>query len=188
MGRRVHVKADDVLDLLGKGRVVGALEGADAVRLQAVGLPEALHRAQGDADGLGHRSAGPVGRLARRLRAGQRQHLRHGRRGQRWLAGRPRLVTQQAVHTFFGVAPLPAPDRRPAHPGTARHFGNRQPVRRKNNDPGPLDVLVPAVALADHRRQPRAVFGPHDHANILCHGRRIARPNALVNHSFVSVH
>src|SRR5512132_3813093 len=40
---RVHVQADDVLDLLGEGRVVGALEGADAVRLQPVRFPDPLH-------------------------------------------------------------------------------------------------------------------------------------------------
>ena len=43
--RRVHVEPDDVLDLLGKGRVVGTLEGAQPVRLQVMGIPDALHRA-----------------------------------------------------------------------------------------------------------------------------------------------
>src|SRR6266511_2921142 len=41
------------------------------------------------------------------------------------------------------------------------------------------------------RRSPpptaRPVLGSNDHANILCHGRRIAQPDALVYHSFVSV-
>ena len=36
MARRVDVEADNVLNLLGKGRVVGFLEGADAMRLQPV--------------------------------------------------------------------------------------------------------------------------------------------------------
>jgi hypothetical protein len=36
---RVHVEADDVLDLLGELRIVGALEGANAMRLQPVRLP-----------------------------------------------------------------------------------------------------------------------------------------------------
>lgn len=36
MGRRMHVEADDVLDLLGEGGVIGALQGAQAVRLQLV--------------------------------------------------------------------------------------------------------------------------------------------------------
>ena len=50
---RIHVEADDVLDLLGELGIVGALEGADAVRLQPMRLPQALHRAQADADGFG---------------------------------------------------------------------------------------------------------------------------------------
>ena len=166
MGRWVHGEADDVLDLRAKA---GSSERSK-VRMRCGCRRWASHRRctarkeMPTVSAIG--SAGPVGRLA----------------------GRPRLVVQQAVHALFGVAPLSAPDRRPAHLGTARHFGNRQPVRRKSNDPGPLNVLVRAVALADHRRQPRAVFGPQDHANILCHGRKIAQPDALVYHSFVSVH
>jgi hypothetical protein len=42
---RVHVEADDVLDLLGELRGVGALEGANAARLQPMRLPQALHGA-----------------------------------------------------------------------------------------------------------------------------------------------
>src|SRR5262249_26024988 len=38
---RVHVEADDVLNLLGELRVVGALEGANTVRLQPIRLPQA---------------------------------------------------------------------------------------------------------------------------------------------------
>ena len=72
---RVHVEADDVLDLGGEGGVLGALEGAQAMGLEPMRLPDALDRAQGDADGLGDGAAGPVGGLAGRLRAGQRQDL-----------------------------------------------------------------------------------------------------------------
>ncbi len=45
VGRRVHGEADTVFDRLGEGGIVGALEGADAMRPQAVGLPDARHRA-----------------------------------------------------------------------------------------------------------------------------------------------
>jgi hypothetical protein len=38
----MHVEADDVLDLLGEGGILGALEGTPAVRLQLVGPPDAL--------------------------------------------------------------------------------------------------------------------------------------------------
>jgi hypothetical protein len=56
-------------------------------------------------------------------------------------------------------------------------FGNRQSVRRKNNDPGPLNVLVRVVALADHRRQARAIFGPRD--------QQISLAVAADSHSFL---
>ena len=50
MGGRVHVEADHILDLLGEGRVVRALEGPHPMRLQAVRLPDPLHGAQRDPD------------------------------------------------------------------------------------------------------------------------------------------
>ena len=104
MGRRVHVEADDVFDLLGEGGIVGSLEGAQPVRLQAVRLPDALDGAQRQADGLGHGPAGPMGRFAGRLAAGQRQDLGDRRRRQRLPAGLPRLVAQQPFDPGFGIA------------------------------------------------------------------------------------
>ena len=56
--------------------------------LQVVGVPDALHRTEAGADNPGHRAAGPVGDLARRLGAGKRQDpgqcLGRGRRPARW--------------------------------------------------------------------------------------------------------
>src|ERR1700724_3614850 len=45
----VHVETDNVLDLLGEFRIVGALEGAKPMRLQAIGLPQTLDGARRDA-------------------------------------------------------------------------------------------------------------------------------------------
>ena len=87
VGRWMHVEPDDVLDLLGEGGVVGALEGAQAMRLQPVRFPDALDGAQRQACRLGHGAAGPVGGLAGRLRAGERQHLGHGGGRHRALPG-----------------------------------------------------------------------------------------------------
>src|SRR3984893_14094317 len=123
---RVHVETDDVLDLLGEFRIVGALEGAKPMRLQAIGLPQTLDGAQRDADRLGHGAAGPMRGFARRLGTGRRQHFRHlaGRkRRSAWLAC---LVTQEAVYPFLAVAPLPAPNGRAADSGSASDFGDRQ--------------------------------------------------------------
>ena len=78
MGRRMQVEADDIFHLLGESRVGGALEGVQAMRLQAVGAPDALHRVQRQADSFGHRAAGPAGHPAGRVAAGQCQHLVDG--------------------------------------------------------------------------------------------------------------
>ena len=72
MGWRMHVETDDIFHLLGESRVAGALEGAQAMRLQAVGAPDTLYGVQRQADGFGHRAAGPVGHFAGRVAAGQR--------------------------------------------------------------------------------------------------------------------
>ena len=79
MTRRSHVQADNVLELGQELRIAAALEGAQPVRLQIMRRPDALHGAQGQARGLGHRPASPVRGRARRLAAGQRHHpLHHG--------------------------------------------------------------------------------------------------------------
>ena len=131
MGRRVHVEADDIFDLFGEGRIIGPFEGADAMRLEAVHVPNALDSAQRQADRLGHGAAGPMGCLAGRLALGQCQHLGDSRGRHRRPAGRPGFVAQQPIHSGFGIAYLPAPHRRAARAGAARHLQHRQAVRRK---------------------------------------------------------
>ena len=164
VGRRVHVEADDVLDLLGEGGVVGALEGSQSMRLQPVRLPDALDRPQREAHGSGHGASGPMGRLSRRLGAGQRQHLGDGRQRHGSRARRPGLVVQEPVHAFLGVAPLPAPDRRAAHSGATRHFENRQPVGRVQHNAGALNVLERPASIPDDRGQALAFLGADNHS------------------------
>src|SRR5712691_8731180 len=60
-----------------------------------------------------------------------------------------RVLSQEPVHALFGEAPLPTPDRRPAHCAAMGDFQNRQALSRPQNDPGPLDVLLRAVSIAD---------------------------------------
>jgi hypothetical protein len=103
VGRWIDIKPDNT-QLGGKARIARALEGADAVGLQLVRLPDALHRAQRDADRLGHGPAGPMGRLVRRSGAGQRYHPFRGLRGNRRFAGLAGLVAQQPFNPNLGVA------------------------------------------------------------------------------------
>ena len=188
VGRRVHIEADDVLDLLGEGWIGGPLEGADAVGLETGGFPEALHCPQADTGGLGNHAARPMGGLPRRLAAGKRQDLCYGPRGERRLAGLARFVVQKPVNAFLGETLLPAPHRRAAHLGPASHIDGRQPVRRKDDDLRPLNVLLWAVAIADDRRQSRAVLGAKQNTDSLSHAARIAYFTLSVNLTIASVH
>ena len=56
--RRLHVKANHILDFFGKGGIVGLLKGAQAMGLKPMGLPDALDRAQADARRFGNRASG----------------------------------------------------------------------------------------------------------------------------------
>ena len=65
--RRVQVQPDDVGQLLDERRVFRQLERRDAVRLQAVRVPDALDGRAAHPGRLGHRAATPVGGARRRL-------------------------------------------------------------------------------------------------------------------------
>lgn len=185
MGWQVHVEADDILDLGSEGRILGLLE---TVGLEAVRVPQALDGAQADADSLGHHTACPMGGLARRLATGQRQNLGDSRRREGLLAGFARLVAQQAIHSFLGEAPLPAPNCRSAGSGLARHVEDGQLVRRQKDDASPQDMLLRAVTITDNGCQSRAIVGLEEDADGLCHAPRIAWITTAVNPLFSSVH
>jgi hypothetical protein len=185
VGRRLDVQADDGLELGGKLGIVRALEGPDAVRLQPVGTPDPLHRAQGDPGGLGHRAAGPVRRLAGRLGAGQGDHPLHRRVVQARLARLAGGIPEQAVDAGFGEPSLPAPDRRPADQGAP---GDLQPVGRTQDDPSPRHVLLGAVTIGDDRLQTSTSLGRAQGTDGLSHGPSIAHPSCLVNPPYASVH
>ena len=188
VARRRQVEADDVRELGDELRVAAALEGADAMRLQLVGRPDPLHRAQRQPGGLGHRPPGPMGRLAGRLGAGQRHHPLHGRVGRARFAGLSALVAQQPVDAGLSVALLPAPDRRPADPGLPCDLGHVQPLGRVQDEPGPGRVLLRPIAIGQDRRQTLAIRRRNQDTHRLCHAHRIAQTHACVNPPYASVH
>ena len=51
---RINIEPDHVLEFGGESRVVGQLEIAHSMGLEAVRAPDALHRANTDPDHLGH--------------------------------------------------------------------------------------------------------------------------------------
>ncbi len=169
VARRIHIEPDDVLDLLGEGRIVRALEAADPMRLEAMGIPDALDRAQGDPDGLRQGAAGPVGDLTGRFGAGEGEHLGDGVGGVRRLAGRTGLVAQEALDAFLGVALLPAPDGRPADARLLGDVEDAEAFGREQDDAGALDVLEGPPPIGDDGGQARQVGGAGDYADSLSH-------------------
>ena len=185
---RVDVQTDDVLELGGELGIGRALEGADAVRLEVVGGPDALHGTQGDARVSGHRPAGPVGRLAGRLGAGQGHDPPHGPVAQRRLARLAAGVAQQPLDPSFGEPPLPAPHRRPADSSPLGHSRDRQPLGRCQDDPSPRHVLLGAITIGDDRLQTSTILDRDQRTDDLSHEPNVAHPPALVNRLFASVH
>ena len=136
---RVHVEADDVLDLLGELRIVGALEGAnaaaaaDAPRQRCTArrpTPTALAMARPVQCGV-----------AGRFGAGQVHNLGDDLGRKRSAARLARPVAQQAFDTLLGVSRLPAPDRGSADARAPRHFLHGQAVGRTKDNARPLHMF-----------------------------------------------
>ena len=185
---RGHIEADDVLELGRELRITRALEGAQAMRLQVVRRPDPLHRAQADPGGPGHGAPGPMGRLARRLGTGQRDHALHRGIAQRRLARLAGRIAQQALDAGLREPPLPAPYRRPADPGVPRHLGGAQLLGRCQDDPSPRHVLLGAVAIGDDRLEASTIRSRHQRANDLSHAPSMPQPRPFVNLMIASVH
>lgn len=157
------------------------------MRLKPMRVPDALHRPQADADRLGDGASGPVRGVARRFRAGQRQHLCHGLGRQRRPAGFACLVTQQPIHALLGIALLPAPHRRPADAAAPGNLKDWQSFGGMKDDPRPLHMLLRTVAIRDQFRKACAIFGGNDDADSLSHPQSIACFVAAVNLMSASV-
>ena len=61
--RRVQVQADDVGEFVDELGITGNLEGLDAMRLETMGVPDALHGRRRDALRAGHGAATPMSRV-----------------------------------------------------------------------------------------------------------------------------
>ena len=188
VGRRVHVEADDVLDLGGEGGIGGPFERAQAMGLEAMGVPNALDGALRNADGFRHRPSGPMGDGARRFGAGQSDNPRNDGRSDGRRAGLTGLVVKQAVHAFFGEAPLPTPDCRATDAGAPRHFQHRQPLAGKKNDFGALHMFKGTVAITDDLLETFGICRIQKDVDCLGHGRKLARIRDFVNPMTASMH
>ena len=86
------------------------------------------------------------------------------------------------------LSPSEPPHRGPADPRLRGHRQHRQPLRRQQDNPGPLDMLLRAVPITDDGGQSPPVLGSNDDAHGLCHAHRFAQPAKPVNHPFTSMH
>src|SRR6202521_4534393 len=105
---RIDVEADDLVQFGRKLRIVGQLELAHPVRLEAMSTPYPLHRADANPGRFRHRRTAPV--TGSRWRASQRQGDHTYRGAQRRNARPPRLVPPKASDSFVTEAFLPTPD------------------------------------------------------------------------------
>ena len=156
--------------------------------LEAMGIPQTLDGAKRDADGLGHRPAGPMGGFARRFGAGERQHFGDDAGRKRRPAGLARLVVQETSDSFLAVSPLPTPNSRTADAGLLGDLQDRQALGRKENNPRPLHMFERATTVAGDGEQTLAIFGGEDDVDSLGHAARLAHTATIVNPMSASVH
>jgi hypothetical protein len=126
--------------------------------------------------------------LAGRLGAGDGEDLsdRLGRHGR--LAGRARLVPEQAFDALFGKALLPAPNRGAARADALGDRQHGQALVGAEDDARPLDVLVRTVPVGDDRAEALTITGGKDDARGLGHAPRLAYLRRNVNPQIASVH
>src|SRR3954471_12535086 len=75
---------------------------------------------------------------------------------------------------LLGEALLPTPHRGSAQVGLTRDLDDGQSVRRKQNDPGSLNVLLRTIAVIEDRGKRGPVVGPDEDIDGLSHPTRIA--------------
>ena len=157
MGGGIDIEPNHAAQLGDELGIVGELELAHLVRLQAVGTPDAVYRADADPDCRGHHRSGPVRGLGRRLGEGQFHHpLGHLGRQRRNTRGSG-LVAQQALHALFSKAFLPAPDASLGLAGLAHDRVGAHTRGAEQHDTGSPDVLLRRVPIPHQRFEPQPV-------------------------------
>ena len=159
MGWRIDVKPNDIAQFTDEVRIVRELELPIAVRLQAMGTPDASDRTFTDAGHRSHHRGRPMGRLDGRVRQRQRHHaLGHfGAQGRD--ARRAGLVAEKAINAFFHEAFLPAPDAGLRLTCSAHDLVRSDAVRTQKDDGRPPHMFLGGAAVPDHSFKTKAVGG-----------------------------
>ena len=154
---RIDIQPDDIVELLGKFRIVRELELPVAMRLQPMHFPDAPHCAGADVARGGHHGSGPVRRLARRHGQRERHHAINHYRLQRSNTRWPGLVAQQAVDTGCHVALLPPPDTGLRFAGLAHDRRCPRAFGRQQDDRCPPRMLLRRIPIPDYPFKPKPV-------------------------------
>ena len=164
--RRVEIEPDDILDLVGEVGIVGNLEAAHEMRLEAVLCPDTLHAGVADAHGVSHGPNTPVGGVGRALLHGLFHDRELNRPAERLPAGRFGATFDEpcdpGLHEIF----LPAPDRGLRNPDLAPNRRDPMTVRVHKNDPGAFDDLLRRVPIGQQPVQFRSSFPLKDNTNL----------------------
>ena len=153
MRRWVDVKPGHIAQLGGKLRVAAELEGPQSMRRQAMDAPDLLHRADRQAHGIGHRSAGPVRGRARGIAERALDQSRDEVIGHWRFAGLACLVMHQPVDPRFHKPALPAPDAGFRHAGPTHDLRRATTFSGGQDYPSPPYMLLRTVAIRQHRLQ-----------------------------------
>src|SRR5450432_2494431 len=155
--------------LVVKAGSLDSLNRCTRFRLQPMRPPDSLHRADADADSLGHRRRGPVRRLAGWIALGERDDALDQRGRQRRFTGRARLIAQEPVDAFEHEALLPAP-----HTGFVLACLALDPARPdtgagQQDDPGPPNMLLRTIAVSHNRLETSTIGGINGESDSCAH-------------------
>lgn len=156
-GRRLE--ANDILDFGGEIGIILAFEGADAVRLEVVGIPDTLDGAQGQTGRFGIArpvqcvaSPGGSAPVMATISAGAFGGHRH-------FAGFTGLVAQQVIDAFLGIALLPTPNCGPGRIDLRRDLLNVEAFGADENDARTQRVFFLGVWTASNFGKTLKAFG-----------------------------
>ena len=157
------------MQLVDEVRIIRELELPDAMRLQSVRPPDALHRACADAGRLRHHRRGPVRGLGWGIGLGESHHACRNFRSERRNARRACLVAQQALEALPREAFLPAPDAGLGLAGPALDLVGADPVRTQQYDLGSPNLLLRRIAIPYERFQTQTIGGCNNNGNTGAH-------------------
>jgi hypothetical protein len=170
---RIDLEPDDIAQFVDETGIVGELELAHPVRLEAKLASDALNRADAEARRLRHQDACPVGRLARRFAKRQRNDALGAARLD---ARGTRFVAEPPVEPLLDKAFLPTPYPVLGLAGSLHDLGRADAIGRKQYHAcfcGALRSRTRLLADKYRRMNPKGIF--------LRASRRLARRNPRGN-------